>query len=315
MKSTAIHVVAGVIRDGDGRVLLTQRPPGKHLAGLWEFPGGKREPGESPEDALRRELHEEIGIAAGALQRVICFPWDYSEKSIFLDVYKVADFLGVPHGREGQAMRWEFPEDLPYIPMPAADVSIVAALRLPDRYAITPEPCGDENAFLAKFEKVLRAGIKLIQLRAKNMPLDALSALASDAVVLCRQYDARLMFNGHPEIVVAQKIDGVHLSSAELMKCKQRPLDRTFWVGASCHNTEELERAKAIGADFAVLGPVSPTGSHPNDEALGWTRFAELCRDFPLPIYALGGMTSDDLPTALDARAQGIAGISTFWNF
>ncbi|MEO8959795.1 MAG: NUDIX domain-containing protein, partial [Rudaea sp.] len=70
-----IHVVAGVLRDAHGNVLLAQRPQGKHLAGLWEFPGGKCEPGESPEAALRRELHEEIGIHAGALQRLIAVPW------------------------------------------------------------------------------------------------------------------------------------------------------------------------------------------------------------------------------------------------
>ena len=314
MKSTAIHVVAGVIRDGDGRVLLTQRPPGKHLAGLWEFPGGKREPGESPEDALRRELHEEIGIAAGALHRVICFPWDYAEKSIFLDVYEIVDFCGLPHGREGQAIRWELPDDLQAIPMPSADAPVVSALRLPERYAITPEPDGNEAAFLASFEIALQGGLKLVQLRSKRLKADALVALASKALGICRNYGARLVLNGHPELAVRARLDGVHLPSAELMKCARRPLELASWVGASCHNTEELKHAASIGADFAVLGPVMPTLSHPNGETLGWTRFSELCMNLPMPIYALGGVGSEDLPTAFGARAQGIAGISAFWN-
>ena len=314
MQNPVIHVVAGVIRDREGRILLTQRPPGKHLAGLWEFPGGKRESGESPEEALRRELHEEIGIDVGALRRVICFPWDYAEKSIFLDVYNIADFSGTPHGREGQAIRWEFVDSLPNIPMPAADVPIVAALRLPDRYAITPEPSGDPTIFLAGLEKVLRTGVKLIQLRSKQIPRDSLADIAAQSHALARRYDAHLILNGNMDLVERLELSGVHLSSVELMACRRRPLNRSFWVGASCHNQTELEHAVRIDVDFAVLGPVMPTNSHPNAEPLGWKHFSQLCKNLPLPIYALGGMTSADLPNALAARAQGIAGISTFWH-
>lgn len=314
LQNPAIHVVAGVIRDKEGRILLTQRPPGKHLAGLWEFPGGKRESGESPETALRRELQEEIGIEAGSLRRIICYPWKYAEKSIFLDVYNIVDFSGAPHGREGQAVRWEYPDDLPKIPMPAADVPIVAALRLPDRYAITPEPRGDSPGFLAELENVLRTGIKLIQLRSKRMSIESLSTLAASTLALTRRYDARLILNGNSDLVRHLKIDGVHLSSTQLMKSMQRPLDHTFWIGASCHNADELEHAVQIGVDFAVLGPVKQTNSHPNTEPLGWANFSELCINLPLPVYALGGMISNDMPKAFDSRAQGIAGISMFRN-
>jgi 8-oxo-dGTP diphosphatase len=309
-----IHVVAGILRDNDGRVLLTQRPSGKHLAGLWEFPGGKREPGESSEDALRRELHEEIGIDVGAMRRVICFPWDYAEKSIFLDVYDIADFSGIPHGREGQALRWEYPDDLLNIPVPAADVSIVSALRLPDRYAITPEPHGHIDAFLAQLGNALQTGIKLVQLRCKHMPTEALSTLAAQALAIIRRHDARLMLSGNVDVVRHLQLDGIHLPAAELMRCTQRPLDRPSLVGASCHDAAELDHAVRIGADFAVLGPVTQTDSHPNVQPLGWSKFSELCMNLPMPVYALGGMAASDLPQALNARAQGIAGISAFWD-
>jgi 8-oxo-dGTP diphosphatase len=308
-----IHVVAGVIRDRDGKILLTERPPGKHLAGLWEFPGGKREIGETPEQALRRELHEEIGVDAGAMRRLIGFPWNYSEKSIFLDVYDVVDFIGVPHGKEGQSLRWEFSDALPAISMPAADVAIVNALRLPDRYAISPEPANDVDAFLEQLERTLAAEFRLVQIRAKTLPRDALSDLAARALPLARTAGAKLLLNGHIDLVEELKLDGVHLPAADIASLRARPLDRSFLIGASCHNAAEIFRALEIGADFAVLGPVNPTSSHDAQPSLGWDRFAEIVRDVALPVYALGGVSLSDLPNALNARAQGVAGISRFW--
>ena len=308
-----IHVVAGVLRDRRGKILLTERPPGKHLAGLWEFPGGKREDGETPEQALRRELHEEIGVNAGAMRRLIGFPWHYAEKSIYLDVYDIADFTGEPQGKEGQGLRWETADELPNISMPAADVAIVNVLRLPDRYAITPEPVDDVEAFLRRFERMLASGIRLVQLRAKTIERDALIDVAKRARSLADTAGARLLLNGHADLVEALNFDGVHLPAAEARVLKARPLDHSFLVGVSCHDVEEIARAVDIGADFAVLGPVEPTRSHSGRPAIGWDRFASTVRDVALPVYALGGLSHDDLPRALASRAQGIAGISGFW--
>lgn len=308
-----IHVVAGVLRDRDGKILLTERPPGKHLAGLWEFPGGKREDGETPEQALRRELHEEIGVDAGAMRRLIGFPWHYAEKSIYLNVYDVAGFAGEPHGKEGQGLRWEGADELPRIAMPAADVPIVNALRLPDRYAITPEPTGEFDVFLHRLERTLASGIRLIQLRAKTVDRDALMNLAPRAQSIARAAGAKLLLNGHVDIVEALKIDGVHLPAADARALRERPLDRSFIVGVSCHDENEIADALAIGADFAVLGPVKPTSSHADQPVIGWDRFAGIVRDVALPVFALGGLSHDDLPPALAARAQGVAGISGFW--
>jgi 8-oxo-dGTP diphosphatase len=309
-----IHVVAGVLRDRNGRILLTERPPGKHLAGLWEFPGGKREDGETPEQALRRELHEEIGVDAGAMRRLICFPWDYAEKCIFLDVYEIADFTGEPHGKEGQALRWEFASALPHVQMPAADVPIVMALRLPDRYAITPEPEGDFRPFLAKLQRMLDSGINLIQLRAKKLDVSALRELAAEAYNLSRRAGAKLLLNGNLDVVRDLRLDGTHLPTSEFIDLAKRPLDASFLIGVSCHGSEEIRIAIEMGADFAVLGPVKPTGSHEGRAALGWQRFSDIVAATPLPVYALGGMSVADLPDALRARAQGIAGITAFRN-
>jgi 8-oxo-dGTP diphosphatase len=313
LRADIVHVVAGVIRDAAGRILLTQRPPGKHLEGLWEFPGGKCEPNETPQDALRRELHEEIGIEAGAVRRLISFPWHYAEKSIFLDVYDVLDFRGGPVGREGQAMRWESAEQMRDIAMPAADVAIVTALRLPDRYAITPEPDDDIASFLAQLNSALNTGVKLVQLRCKHLENERLIELVQRVHQLTRQAGARLLLNSHVQIARELALDGVHLPAAASLAMSERPLGKDFLVGVSAHTADDLRHAVSFGADFAVLGPVLETKSHPDASLLGWESFANIVNDVALPVYALGGLSISDIPVAREAGAQGVAGISALW--
>jgi 8-oxo-dGTP diphosphatase len=305
-----IHVVAGVLSDGQGRILLTQRPPGKHLAGLWEFPGGKCEPGEAPQAALRRELREEIGVDAGALEPLIAVPWAYPEKSVLLDVYRVLDRAGEPYGREAQTIRWAFANELTAIPMPPADRPVVTALRLPQHYVITPEPADD---FLQQFAAALATGAKLVQLRSRQLPDRDLRTLITRSRELAVRSGAELLLNGYLELARELDLDGIHLPAAYLMRCSSRPLPQDRWVGASCHDEHELAHAAAIGVDFAVLGPVLATASHPGAAPLGWERFAALAAATPLPVYALGGLAQSDLPQAIAAGAQGIAGISAFW--
>ena len=128
-----IHVVAGVIRDARGRILLARRTEGRDLAGLWEFPGGKVEPGESPEAALVRELREELGIEASVGAALIRVPQQYPDKRLVLDVRHV-EFRGVPKGLDGQALVWAPPHKLASYPMPPADRPVVAALMQADCY-------------------------------------------------------------------------------------------------------------------------------------------------------------------------------------
>jgi 8-oxo-dGTP diphosphatase len=310
--SGAIHVVAGVLRDAQGRVLLAQRPPGKHLAGLWEFPGGKCEPGENPCDALRRELHEELGIAIGAAEKLIAVPWQYAEKCIYLDVYNVPEYQGAPQGRECQALRWVEAQALDHVPMPAADRPVVNALQLPRQYTISPEP-EETRDFLAAARRALGSGARLMQLRSKRLSDEALRPLAKALQQLAIEHGAALLINNRAALAEELALGGVHLSAAELMRATRRPLPDDFWVGASCHDNMELGHAAKIGVDFAVLGPVQYTQSHPSRIPLGWNRFAELCTQAPFPVFALGGLGVDDVPSAIAAGAQGVAGISAFW--
>jgi 8-oxo-dGTP diphosphatase len=308
-----IHVVAGIVTDAQGRVLIAQRPSGKHLAGAWEFPGGKLEPGEAPQTALRRELREELGIEIGALERLIGVPWQYAQKSIFLDAYRVLDYIGTPHGREAQALDWRLAGDLTRVDMPPPDRPIVSALRLPPLYAITPEPGDNDAAFLARVDQVLATGISLLQLRAKNLSHARLRALARAIQTRARAAGAWMLLNANTDIALDLDLDGVHLPAAELLQLKERPLSRDRWLAASCHDARELAHAAAIGVDFAVLGPVRATQSHPGAASLGWAAFAELRAAAPFPVYALGGLNRGDLAAAKVVGAHGVAGISGFF--
>jgi 8-oxo-dGTP diphosphatase len=121
-------VVAAALRRGDGTVLLAQRPAGKALAGLWEFPGGKPEAGETPEAALSRELQEELGIIADDFTPFRFVSHDYGDFHLLMLLYLCDQWQGQPEGRDGQALRWETPAAMAALPMPPADVPLVAAL-------------------------------------------------------------------------------------------------------------------------------------------------------------------------------------------
>lgn len=105
-----IHVAAGVLVDADGRVLLAERPAGKHLAGRWEFPGGKLEPDETPAAALARELHEELGIVARAAAPLFELSWNYGELQLQFYVRRVTLWDGEPLPLENQRLQWMAPE-------------------------------------------------------------------------------------------------------------------------------------------------------------------------------------------------------------
>ena len=164
------HVVAGVIGDAQGRLLLARRHAGTDMAGLWEFPGGKVEPGETPQAALARELQEELGIAVRVGAPLIAVPQAMPHKRIVLDVYRIDGYTGTPVGVEGQALAWVAPDALAGYPMPPADRPVVAAINEPDRYLVTPAPDGDVDGWLAALERALDAGIGRVHLRAPGHP-------------------------------------------------------------------------------------------------------------------------------------------------
>jgi 8-oxo-dGTP diphosphatase len=129
LKTVIVSAVALI--DVDGRILLTQRPVGKSMAGLWEFPGGKVEPGETPEHALIRELQEELGIDTweSCLAPLTFASHSYDDFHLLMPLFACRKWQGIAEGREGQALKWVWARDLKSYPMPPADIPLIAILR------------------------------------------------------------------------------------------------------------------------------------------------------------------------------------------
>lgn len=308
-----VHVAAAVIRGADGRVLIARRSQDQHQGGLWEFPGGKVEPGESVEQALARELQEELDIRVKSARPLIQVQHDYPDKQVLLDVWEVSAFTGEPRGVEGQPLAWASGRELPDYDFPVANHPIVAAARLPDSYLITPAEL-EPAELLRGVRTAVASGIRLIQLRAPNMFDPQYRDLATDIQGLCAG-KAQLMLKGPLEWLGDFPAAGWHLTSEQLRKyaANGRPFPKNRWLAASCHCAEELALAAAMDVDFVTLSPVQATQTHPEATPLGWDVAGELLRGCNLPAFLLGGVGPDERQRAWQAGAQGVAGIRAFW--
>jgi 8-oxo-dGTP diphosphatase len=309
---SALDVVAGVIRGADGSILISQRAAQADQGGLWEFPGGKLEAGETLAGALQRELREELGIAIRNAVPLLEVTHDYPQRRVRLHVFEVTDWEGDARPCEGQPLRWVSPESLLDYDFPAANLPIISAARLPRWCLITPHP---ERAaeWLAQLEACVIAGAQLVQVRAPALGLEAYAALASRAIEIAHAQGARIILNADPELALALGADGVHLSASRLRTIAARPLPRHLWVSAACHDHSELALARAIGADFAFVSPVQATTTHPDASPLGWPALGSLARGAGLPVYALGGLDMNSMAPALAAGCLGVATISAGW--
>jgi 8-oxo-dGTP diphosphatase len=308
-----VHVAAAVIRGADGRILIARRADTQHQGGLWEFPGGKVEAGETAAAALSRELREELDIVVTQARPLIKVQHDYPDKQVLLDVWEVSAFTGQPRGVEGQPLAWVSARELADHEFPAANQPIVAAARLPSHYLITP---GELEApqMLRGIRQAIAGGIKLIQLRAPNGYDPQYRDMAVDAVGLCAG-KAQLMLKGPLEWLGDFPAAGWHLTSVQLRKLavNGRPFPKDRWLAASCHDAQELALAEQMGVDFVTLSPVLPTQTHPDAQPLGWERAAELITGFNRPVYLLGGVGPAQQEQAWQSGAQGVAGIRAFW--
>jgi len=308
--SEVIEVAAAVILRADGsEFLLAQRPAGKVYAGYWEFPGGKVEPGETVRAALLRELREELGISVSA-----CSPWltrvfTYPHATVRLNFWRVtawAGEIGISAPLEHDAVDWQkCGKSTSVTPILPANAPILKALALPATMAITMGESEGVERQLERLEEALDTGLRLIQVRDKGWPFAQRLWFAEAVRRIAGQRGALVLINDDEDIARRIGADGLHLSAAGLAACLQRP--DFAWVGASCHGADELRRAAELGLDYALLGPVLPTPTHPAATGLGWAEFARLIAGTPLPVFALGGMKSGMLAVAQEHGAHGIA--------
>ncbi|MFN0161029.1 MAG: Nudix family hydrolase [Burkholderiales bacterium] len=311
MTRPTTHVVAAVLERVDGSYLLAQRPAGKVYAGYWEFPGGKVEPGESEHAALVREIREELGIEVRH-----AFPWivrrhEYEHASVRIRFFRVTDWAGSPRGLDGQRFEFQQVGRESVGPMLPANGPVLAALRLPTRYAISCCSILGEALFLVRLEIALRSGLRMVLVREPTLDSKALERLTGEVLARCRDHGARVLVSANMAVAAAARADGVHLRAAQLSSIKVRP-DFEL-ICASTHDAHELERAAATGCDFAVLGPVLPTPSHPDSPGMGWDRMANLIADSALPVFALGGVSGEQLDIARSKGAHGIAMLRAAW--
>lgn len=314
-----VDVAVGVMLREDGAVLIGQRPAGKPYAGWWEFPGGKLEAGEPVADALARELHEELGVDV-----LDSMPWvvrghAYPHATVRLWFRRVRRWRGEPRPREGQALAWRPTDAIGVAPLLPASIAPIRWLGLPSVYRIS---CAAElgvGAFERALGRVLDEveaggmhGPLLLQLREPGLPPTEFERLFGRLRALReRRPLLRILVSSRHPMSFAAAVDGVHLTARDLAAARERP--RVRWVGASCHETAELALADALGCDFATLGPVLPTATHPGAPTLGFDAFAGRIAATPLPVYALGGLAAADLAAVEAAGAHGVAAMRAAW--
>jgi 8-oxo-dGTP diphosphatase len=319
MLERIVDVAVGVIIRANGDVLLGDRPADKPWPGWWELPGGKIEPGETVLEALRRELAEEIGIEVTRATPWVTHIHRYPKSTVRLHFCRVLDWSNEPCGLEGQNLKWVSIEAaLEREDLLPATYPPLRWLQLPDRYLISSAT--DEwglAAFLTRLHQGFQAGIKLVQWREPNWQLNgnpqSLERAFNEVLALCHAHGARLLVNSvHPRDW-GLRADGLHLRAADAHALKAHPEELKHLegklLGVSTHNTEDLAVARALQADFAVLGPVLQTPSHPGEPSLGWDAFENINREAGLPVYAIGGQRPDTRLQAQSRGGHGIAGI------
>lgn len=305
-------MAVAVLLDRRGHYLLAQRPAGKPYAGYWEFPGGKVEAGETPLQALARELHEELAIRLCAATPWMVQHFSYPHARVRLHLFRVRHWEGLARPQEQQVLAWQGPDCTPSVaPLLPANGPLLKALTLPQVMGVSHATALGEPAFLEALERAFFRGLRLVQLREKDLPEALLLKLAQKVVQAARPWRAQVLINGSVAVAQASGAQGLHWSSQQLHQHSQRP--PLLWVGASCHTAQDLARAHQLGLDYVVLGPVAATQSHPGAPLLGLQGLASALQDYPLPVFAIGGQHLSHLPDLWAMGAHGLASQRALW--
>jgi 8-oxo-dGTP diphosphatase len=300
---TKITEVAAAVIERPGEFLLAQRPAGKLYPGYWEFPGGKIEAGEDARGALVRELREELGIEVREATPWITRVYAYTHATVRLHFFRVTRWDGEPRPLEDQAIRWQRVVAPDVSPMLPANAPVLFALALPAVMVVSDARGTGVDAWIHALEARLAEERLLIQVREKEFDAMRVQHVLSRVLARAEPVHSPVVVNS--DCGAYPQCGGVHLASRALMRAASRPAG--MLVGASCHDETELAQAELLGLDYAVLGPVKATSSHPGAAPMGWERFESLARGRPMPIYAIGGLARSDLAEARRRGAHGVA--------
>ena len=309
------HVAAGILIKPDGQFLLASRPAGKPYAHYWEFPGGKLEAGESAYQALCRELNEEMGITVSAATPWLTQRFSYPHALVELRFFKVRAWQGELHGHEGQFLAWQNIGQLSVSPILPANGPLLRGLALPEQIVLSNLSELGEERLIEQLRQKWQSEATWLLLREPQLASSAYAAFAKRIAQLPRPQGGRLII--HRDLALAEQlgVQHIHLSSSQLQQMSTRPRSMD-WVGASTHNESDLKRCEDLGLDYAFLGHVNATQSHPAQAPLGWPAFATLLEQgWRFPIYAIGGQDPATLNTAQEHGAQGIAMLRAAWNY
>ena len=309
-----IDVAVAVVFNPQGEVLWGCRPAGKPYAGYWEFPGGKVEPNETVWQALVRELQEELGILATQGGPWFVIEHDYEHANVRLHLYKVWSFEGAPKSLEKQDFQWAplHPTDLSPI-LPATE-PLLPKLAQPRLMAVSNYEEGfDACASRLSAALARQTSPVYVQFREKHLVGETLWLAFEHCHDLCVRYGHHLVLNsgtlGNMGSRAEQLDLPLHLTESDLLSGAFRA---KHCVGASVHDAVSLKEAFDQGLDYAVLGAVKYTATHPEKVALGWQGFAELSRSARLPVFAIGGLSVDDLHESARHGAHGVAMMRQF---
>jgi len=306
-------VAVGILKDSEGKCLLGKRLNSQTWPGWWEFPGGKLERDESPAEALKREIFEELGVVVSKYRQWTTRRVVEKNKITTLYFFLITSWNGMVEGKEDQELQWVDLTTYKATKVLPPNQIIHHALKkdLPDIYAITNFQEMSSDNFFQALKRQVNNGLRLIQIREKTLVEKELEALITRIKKILQHTNVRIIINSSISLAYKHKLDGVHLNSKQLHELKYFPKD--LLVGVSCHSKKDLEIAEEKNADFAVLGSVKETLTHPNFKPLNWRKFNKLVDNSNMPIYSIGGMTNNDIPTSFEYGAIGIASQRAIW--
>ncbi|ENV08325.1 hypothetical protein F966_02999 [Acinetobacter higginsii] len=282
------------------KVLVGWRQANQHQGNKHEFPGGKVEPGESPEQACRREIYEEVGIGLKEWHAFDVIRHEYEDIIVNLHLfhaYVPDELLNLIH----QPWAWYNRDQLIDLNFPKANAAILQRLSWPHLIKIS-----DQIDALPQQQVLLYWRIQTDDIQQIEQQLDALKDDQLRKLIINLDLWQKL------NVELQNKIQTIHLKQSQLMSLSKGGLVVGKRFIAACHDAVSLQHAQHIGCDAVFLSPVHATETHPETKVLGWDRFQELAQNSDIPVFALGGLAPADLEQAQKHHAYGLAGIRQF---